>query len=184
MTDSLPNELRSRGVSLVCRTPTQLAEMAREGSLFLHHVRTEGQVLHDPNALLAAAFETARNVPLDVKGELERHTAGLRHFDDLERFGGRYLFALADLYGIGKGMAVAWCAALDQPTFVKSDALEAVASARPELRTDVAIVQRLRPFYDMTRGHRDQTLPFDPVGARYELQRAVDAVGRLAAAAP
>lgn len=175
---------RNDRVSLICRTPDQVREMALAGSLFLHHVRTEGTVLYDPDRFLAEVFDIAGNVPLDTQGEIRRRAAGLRHYRHLARFGGRYQFALADLYAIAKGIAVAWCAALDRPTFVKSDALAIVADCRPDLRTDVEAIERLRPFYDMSRGHRDQRLPFDPVGARGEVERAVAAVSRLADAAP
>jgi hypothetical protein len=180
----LPAGAHGDRVSLICRTPDQVREMALTGSLFLHHVRTEGKVLYDPDRFLAGVFAIADKVPLDAKGEIRRRAAGLRHYRHLERFGGRYQFALADLYAIAKGIAVAWCAILDRPTFVKGDALATVAEHQPDLRADIATITRIRPFYDMTRGHGGQRLPFDPVGARGEVERAVDAVSRLANAAP
>lgn len=179
----LPDAARGDRVSLICRTPEQLREMAQDGSLFLHHMRTEGKVLYDPDALLADIFDIAARVPLDTQGEIRRKSAGLRHYQHLDRFGDRYLFALADLYGIGKGIAVAWCAGFGQPTFIKSDALAAVAAERPDLRDQIATIKRLRPFYDTTRGHHAQPFPFDPVGARAEVEKAVRAVRRLADAA-
>jgi len=180
----LPAGARGGRVSLICRTPDQIREMALTGSLFLHHVRTEGKVLYDPDRFLAGVFDIAGKVPLDANGEIRRRAAGLRHYRHLERFGGRYQFALADLYAIAKGIAVAWCSTLERPTFVKSDALTTVAEHRPDLRADIATIARLRPFYDMTRGHRGERLPFDPVGARGEIEEAVGAVSRLADAAP
>lgn len=177
---ALPEVMRGGQVSLVCRTLDQIQEMALEGSLFLHHVRTEGKILHDPDGLLAGVFETAATVPLDTRAEIRRRTAGLRHYRHLERFGDRYLFALADLYAIAKGIAVAWCVELGQPTFIKSDALAIVGQVRPDLQAEVATIERLRPFYDTTRGHRAQMLPFDPVGARDEVEQAVRAVTHLA----
>ncbi|MFN2629271.1 MAG: nucleotidyltransferase domain-containing protein [Gaiellaceae bacterium] len=180
----LPPHARHDRVSLICRTPDQVREMALTGSLFLQHVRTEGKVLYDPDRFLAGVFDIASKVPLDAKGDIRRRAAGLRHYQHLERFGDRYLFALADLYAIAKGIGVAWCATLDRPTFVKKDALAIVAECRPDLRDDIAAIKRLRPFYDMTRGHGGQCLPFDPFRARDEVERAVDAVSRLADAAP
>jgi Nucleotidyltransferase domain len=180
----LPAAAPGDRISLICRTPDQICEMALTGSLFLYHVRTEGKVLYDPDRFLARIFDIADKVPLDPKGEIRRRAAGLRHYRHLERFGDRYQFALADLYAIAKSIAVAWCATLDRPTFVKSDALANVAAHRPDLHADIATITRLRPFYDMSRGHGGQRLPFDPVGARAEVERAVDAVSRLADAAP
>lgn len=180
----IPVGAYSDRVSLICRTTEQMREMALTGSLFLDHVRTEGKVLYDPDHVIADVFAVACNTPLDAKSEIRRRAAGLRHYRNLERFGGRYQFALADLYGIAKAIAVAWCVTLDKPTFVKSDALAVVAEHRPDLRADIATIERIRPFYDTSRGHRNERLPFDPVGARAEVSRALEAVRRLADTAP
>jgi len=171
-------------LSLICRTPEQVRHMALGGSLFLHHAKHEGKVLYDPDRVLAEVFTLADGVPLDPRDDIRRRAASLRHYRNLDRFGGRYQFALGDLYAIAKGIAVAWCITLDRPTFVKSQALAIVAAYRPDLREEVAVIMRLRPFYDFGRGHRDQPLPFDPVDARSEVERALDAVTHLAEAAP
>jgi hypothetical protein len=181
---ALPPQARGDRVSLICQTPAQLHAMAREGSLFLHHARTEGKLLYDPDRLFETAFAEAANVPLDTVGEIRRRTAALRHYQHLERFGDRYRFVLADLYSIAKAIAVAWCAQLDEPTYVKADALRRVADAQPDLREDLSVVAALRPFYDASRGHAGELLPFDPAGAREETLRALEAVTRLAHAAP
>jgi hypothetical protein len=64
--------------------------------------------------------------------------------------------------------------------FVKSDALARLAQVRPDLRPDIEAIQRLRPFYDLTRGHQVAELPFHYVGADEETRRAVEAVAHLA----
>lgn len=178
----LPQSIREHPVSLICKTPEQLEELVARGSLFLAHVREEGVVRYDPDGLLAAAFRAAAGVPLDVEGEIRRRRSALAHYRNLDRFGDNYLFALANLYGIGKGIAIARCAAMGATTFVKAGALERLAAARPDLSADIAVVQRLRPYYDVTRGHPVSALPFPYRGARAETKRAVDAVAHLAAA--
>lgn len=181
---ALPDWLRRSRVSLIVRSASVLDVLAREGSVFLRHVCAEGVVLHDPRGVLGDVLALARSIPIDPAPEIERRADSLRHLRDLDRFGGRFQFVLADLYAIGKGIAVAWCAVLDHPTFVKHDALTQVAEARPELSDATVQIQRLRPFYDRARGHKDQSAPFNPIGARVETERALAAVERLAAAAP
>jgi hypothetical protein len=85
-----PDALRCAAVSLICKTPGQLGQLASQGSLFLEHVRTEGQVVHDPLRILADAFAIASTVPLDTDGEVRRRLASLKHYRDLDRFGGTF----------------------------------------------------------------------------------------------
>jgi hypothetical protein len=179
----LPIDLRRSAVSLICKSPEQLEQLASQGSLFFEHVRTEGQVVHDPSGIFADAFAAAATVPLDTDGEIRRRVASLKHYRDLDRFGGNYLFALAHIYGIAKGIAIARCAELGSVTFVKVDALESHAEARPDLRSDIEIIQSLRPFYDLTRGRCGALLPFAYVGAAEQTKRAVEATARLATSA-
>ncbi|HEX3392383.1 MAG TPA: nucleotidyltransferase domain-containing protein [Solirubrobacteraceae bacterium] len=176
----IPQRLRGQRLSLVCKSRDALARLAQEGSLFLAHARLEGRVVYDPEGLLKAAFLISARTPLNASRELRSRSARLRHYRHLDRFGGNFLFALAHLYGLGKGAAIARSAQVGTPTFVKSDALKALAADRPELREDVEVIQRLRPFYDLTRGHRIETLPFSYLDAAEETSRAVQAVGRLA----
>jgi len=176
----LPQHLRDTRLSLICESQDALARLAREGSLFLLHARTEGKVVYDPEGLLQSAFRVSAETPLDTSRELRNRVASLRHYRHLDRFGGNFLFALAHLYGLGKGVAIARSVQTGKPTFVKSDALAQLAVRHPELRHDVDVIQRLRPFYDLTRGHRVASLPFSYVDAVDETSQAVEAVRHLA----
>jgi predicted nucleotidyltransferase len=180
MLTALPARLRARPLSLVSKTPEELHKLAAEGSLFLAHARTEGRVVYDPERVFANVFELSTTVPLDTEAEIRRRVSSLKHYRDLERFGDNFLFALAHLYGIGKGIAIARSAEAGNTTFVKSDALARLAQVRPDLRPDIEAIQRLRPFYDLTRGHQVAELPFHYVGADEETRRAVEAVAHLA----
>lgn len=175
----MPPNLEGTRLSVICKTPEQLRELAQEGSLFLAHVRNEGRVAHDPDGILADALAQSAIVPVDIAGEIRRRAASLRYFRDLDRFGDNFLFALARLYGLGKGIAIARCAERGEVTFVKRDALDAFGRMRPDLADDVDVIRTLRPFYDFTRGHAVEAFPFDHVGARRETKRAVEAVERL-----
>jgi hypothetical protein len=176
----LPQHVRDGRLSLICKSQDALAQLATDGSLFLAHARLEGAIAYDPEGLLDAAFAVSARTPLNTDQELRSRLASLRHYRHLDRFGGNFLFALAHLYGLGKGVAIARSAQSGTLTFVKSDALEQLATSKPELRDDVSVIQRLRPFYDLTRGHRIDALPFPYVDAVDETRRAVLAVRRLA----
>lgn len=178
--DELPEQLRERRLSLICKSQDALAGMARDGSLFLAHARMEGRIVYDLCGLLRSAFQVSARTPLDTSRELSSRLASLRHYRDLDRFGGNFLFALAHLYGLAKGVAIARSAEAGTPTFIKSDALAAIATEHPEYREDVEVLQRLRPFYDLTRGHRVAALPFSYIDAAAETRRAVEAVRRIA----
>jgi Nucleotidyltransferase domain len=178
--NELPGHLRERRLSLICKSQDALAQMARDGSLFLAHARIEGQTVYDPHGLLRSAFRVSALTPLDTSRELRSRVASLRHYRDLDRFGGNFLFALAHLYGLAKGVAIARSAEARPPTFIKSDALAALATEHPVYRDDVEVLQRLRPFYDLTRGHRVAALPFSYIDAADETRRAVEAVRRIA----
>jgi hypothetical protein len=136
--------------------------------------------VYDPEGLLQCAFDISAQTPPDISRELRSRAASLRHYRHLDRFGGNFLFALAHLYGLGKGAAIARSAQTDTPTFVKSDALVELATDHPEFRKDVEVIQRLRPFYDLTRGHQVDTLPFSYIDAVSETRQAVEAVRHLA----
>jgi hypothetical protein len=167
-------------LSLICKSPQALQRLASDGSLFLAHAASEGQVAYDPEGLLRRAFGVLGQTPLDTSRELNSRLASLRNYRHLDRFGNNFLFALAHLYGLGKGVAIARSARGGTPIFIKGDALALLGSNHPELGQDVEAIQRLRPFYDLTRGHRVGALPFSYLGAEQETRRAVQAVRRLA----
>lgn len=176
----LPQDLQGRRLSLICKSRGALSRLAQDGSLFLAHARMEGRVAYDPEGALRGAFRVSAQTPLDTSRELRSRLASLRLYRNLDRFGGNFLFALAHLYGLAKGVAIARSAQGGMPTFVKSDALAQLATDHPELRKDVEFLQRLRPFYDLTRGHHVATLPFSYIDAADETRQAVEAVRHLA----
>jgi len=176
----LPPDLRDERLSLLSSTVERWTEDVEGGSLFVHHVRLEGEVLHDPRDFLARSFEVAERRPLDVRGDIERQIRSLRLYRDLSRLNGQHLFALSHLYAIGKAVAIARCAELGKPTFVKSDALERLGHLKPELARDTQVVQRLRPFYDITHGRDGSVAPFSWQDADGEVRKAIKAIARMA----
>lgn len=176
----LPLELRHDRLSLLCFSRSSWAADVTKGSLFVLHVRLEGEPLLDRDGVLKACFELAAETEANVKDELGRQVARLRLYRHPERLNGEHLFALSHLYAIGKAVAIARCVELDQPTFVKEEALTRLGALRPDLAPDVAAVVRLRPFYDLTREREVSELPFRPVNVEDEVISVGAAIERLA----
>src|SRR5205823_497037 len=103
--------------SLLCFSTKRWSEEVKRGSLFLHHVRLEGEVLHDSRRILSGGLDAVAERAPDIAGELQRQRTRLRLYRDLTRLNGHHLFALADLYAIGKAAAIARCSELGEVTF-------------------------------------------------------------------
>jgi predicted nucleotidyltransferase len=175
----LPPSIRDDRLSLLCFSAERWQEEVERGTLFMHHVRLEGEPIYDPDGLLRAGLASVAGRPPDVEGELQRQLGRLRLYRDLTRLNGQHLFALAHLYAIGKATAIARCIELGEPIFVKEHALRSVAAHRPALADAAETIGRLRPFYDLARGRQPDRLPFEPVGAEEEVAQAVAAIERL-----
>jgi predicted nucleotidyltransferase len=176
----LPAPLRRENWSFLIYTDTAWLGDAQDGSLFLEHVRLEGETLYDPDGVIEQALEALSRRGPDADAELRRRLRQLRLYRDLARLNGQHLFALSHLYAVGKAVAIARCAQLGKTTFVKDDALASMAELRPELSEEAEVISRLRPFYDRTGGRYSGRVPFEPVDADAEIERAIAAIQRLA----
>jgi hypothetical protein len=171
-----------RRASYVFHTRDSFAELVREGSRFLVHLRSEGEVLLDRTRELSA-FLARPWEPVAVDAEIALELERLHTYDRPEVFGGRFLFALAHVFTIGKAIVMARLADEGHFEFNRKRAFEAFASRHPSRAADVRVVHSLEPF--MARTRRQATrLPFEPVGplAESRLREAVRAVRRLAQA--
>jgi hypothetical protein len=175
----LPPSMRHERVSLLCFSVERWQEEVERGTLFLHHVGLEGATLYDPEGVLGAGLAAVAERPPDVAGEIRKQLRRLRLYRDLERLNGQHLFALAHLYAIGKATAIARCSELGEAIFIKEEALQSLATRRPELADAADAIARLRPFYDVTRGRQAAPLPFAPIQADEEVRRAVLAIEHL-----
>lgn len=176
----LPVALREENWSFLIYTDTAWLRDAREGSLFIEHVRLEGETLHDADGVLEEGLEALARRGPDPSAELQRRLRQVRLYRDPARLNGQHLFALSHLYAIGKAVAIARCSQLGKTTFVKDDALRSMAELRPEVSAEAEVISRLRPFYDRTGGRDSGRVPFEPLNAEAEIERAVAAIERLA----
>jgi predicted nucleotidyltransferase len=169
-----------RQASYVFHTRESFAELVADGSRFLVHLRTEGEVLLDRTGQLSAFMSSpweAVPVEEEIALELER----LRNYDRPEIFGGRFLFALAHTFTIGKAIVMARLADEGHLEFNREKAFEAFAKYYPQLATDIWLIADLEPFVARTR-RKTVSLPFSPSGAYAErrLEDGVAAVRRVA----
>jgi hypothetical protein len=167
-------------LSFISYSEEALRAEAAAGSLFLHHVRLEGLVLHDPQETLRVAFEVLCARPPNIKAEIDRQLSRLRLYEEPERLNGEHLFALAHLYAIGKAIAIARCVSLGEPVFVKAKALKVLMERDPELAGDIATIVELEPFYSLTRDRLGASPPFTPRNVEHKLVAACEAITRIA----
>jgi Polymerase beta, Nucleotidyltransferase len=166
--------------SYVFHTRESFDELVEEGSRFLVHLRTEGQVLLDRTGQLTA-FLSSPWQPVSVEAEIALALERLQNYDRSEIFGGRFLFALAHVFTIGKTIVMARLADEGHLEFNRRRAFEAFVQRHPEEAVDASLIAGLEPFVARTRRRR-AVLPFPPAGALAEgkLQESVAAVRRLA----
>jgi hypothetical protein len=176
---ALPEHLRDPRLSLIARTEAGWLRAVERGSLFVLHARLEGTIISDQTGWLAQTFVRAARIAPDVSDELRRQRRRLRVLRDVERFNGRFLFVLSDLFSIGKACAIAHCVSHGEPVFVKQLALARVAELRPDLAEQASVVARLQPFYERVRG-AEVSLPFAHDGEVDRVREAIAAVEALA----
>ena len=171
---ALPEELRGGRVALSYHTPETLAAHLRRWSRFGAHLQREGRILFDRHGHLAGIL--AESPAVSTRAEILAQYRHLQNFEDLERFGDRFLFVLARLHRIGRSVIFALLAEEGVLTFDREEAFEAYATRHPEQAGAVELVARLRPFAELVRLERPRPLPFEPLGCRDEAQRSRDAI--------
>jgi predicted nucleotidyltransferase len=166
--------------SYVFHTRESFAELVEEGSRFLVHLRTEGQILLDRTGQLTA-FLCCPWQPVSVEAEIGLALERLQNYERPEIFGGRFLFALAHVFTIGKAIVMARLADEGHVEFNRQRAFEAFMQRHPDEAGDASLIAGLEPFVARTR-RRGTVLPFSPAGALAadRLQEGVAAVRRLA----
>jgi predicted nucleotidyltransferase len=164
-------------ISITYHTQDSLATYLRRWSRFGVHLRTEGQILFDRHGHLRSALDV--DSPFSTKQELDLQLQHLAIFEHLERFGGRFLFPLAHLYGIGRTVVFALLAERGIFEFNQERAFDRLRTLVLEADQDVAIVASLRPFSQLAQGRPSLTLPFDFEECAPAVAAARNAVHRL-----
>jgi predicted nucleotidyltransferase len=180
LSGALSGRLPGDRLSILYHTPETLAGHLSRRSRFRVHLQQEAEILFDRHGLLRAALEAAG--PVSTFDELQTLARSLASFDDLDRFGGRFLFALAHLYRVGRAVVLSLLAERGVFEFNQARAFALLADALSEHAADVERIARLRPFAELTNGHEVDPLPFDfAADAGAHVAAARDAIRRLVA---
>jgi hypothetical protein len=159
----LPIDLQSAPIQLTYHTPESLRTYLRRWSRFGVHLRSEGQILIDPDGELAALL--AVKTPLSTDYEVAAQRSHLDQYLYVNRFGGRMLGPLAHLYRIGRTLTFAILAQRGVFEFDREVAFIALIRLEPSLRDDVEAVSELQPFHDRLRDPDcSSPLAFEPNG--------------------
>jgi hypothetical protein len=142
----------------------------------------EGKILFDRSGNLDKILAKRRSTSTVAQIEIADLRRSLDVFYDLGMFNGNFLICLGRLYSTGKSIAMATLTREGQPEFNTERAFAAFSARWRTLQRDVAVVEKLRPFYLLVSGRPRAPLPFPYVNARPETARALRAVRRMAAA--
>ncbi len=164
-------------ISISYHTPDSLAKYLNRWSRFGVHLRTEGEILFDRHGHLQNALDV--HSPFSTKDELGQQLLNLATFDHLERFGGRFLFPLAHLYGIGRTVVFALLAERGIFEFNQDRAFERLQTLVPEAYQDIDTVGSLRSFSQLVHGRQRTGLPFGFEDCATAVAAARDAIHRL-----
>jgi predicted nucleotidyltransferase len=165
-------------VSATYHTPESLQRHMAKWSRFGVHLRDEGLLLVDPAGTVGDLFGEVR---VETKpDEILHERRQLGHLDDLDRFGGQYLFPLSRLYSVGRTIAYALLAENGSFVFNPDQAFGELAETHPEAAGDISEVAGLSAFFYTTQGRPNVSLPFPAEGCRERVAAARAAAGRLA----
>lgn len=179
----IPERLRSSKPSVSFYTLEEFDALLSAKASFADHLTSEGRVLFDRDGELRRLLKAHTGITFSVADELDFELRRLRHFENLSQFNGNFLFCLAHLYVIAKAVVMLVLTNEARAEYNKDRAFKALAVTHPELRDDIALLERLKPFYlRVTRG-RPEPLPFPYRSADAHVKDAIRAIWRVAALA-
>lgn len=176
---TLSHRLFSR-VSLIYYPTSIFRKHYLERALFIAHLKREGIALFDRYHLLDMVLSKPFTPVVDVSEGIKAHLLRLSPYSDPSRFNNNFLFCLAHIYSIAKGVMMLGLAHHGVLEFNRDAAFKKFAVLNPDLKREVQNVRRLRPFYSLVTGRKPERLPFSYKSAGKQLIAAVAAVHLLA----
>ncbi len=181
--ENLKKALSRNGVdriSLIYYPTSVFRKHYRERALFIAHLKKEGIALYDRRKLLRAVLRKPFVPTIDVSNGIAAHLTKLAPYADPKRFNNNFLFCLAHVYSIGKGVIMLGLAHRGELEFNREAAFKRFIALNPDLKKEIDKVKKLRPFYRLVTGRQPEQLPFPYKTASRRLREAVTAVRRLA----
>jgi predicted nucleotidyltransferase len=179
----LCKDVRVPRVSLLTHTWSSFERLRYEDWLFIKHLSEEALPLLD--ALGDFSRRCQINFPGDraVIAEIRRHSRGIAQLTDLDRYGGDFLFPLANAYALTKRIAMLANSRAGVRIYHRDRALTACEELFPAAADDLRELRQLAPFYARTRGVHSSPTPFSSDLAESELLSSAAALQRLVAVA-
>lgn len=172
-------DARPMKVSLVLHDPRSFERLRNQDWLFVRHLSDEGIALWDTAHEYADRSLVSHPGDGAVVGEIQGHGQGLARISQLERYGNDFLFPLANVYGLGKRIAMLANARAGVSIFQRDQALRVCEELYPLAAPYLHSIAALAPFYAQTRGDRTASPAFSSDGAGNELRGAVAALERI-----
>jgi predicted nucleotidyltransferase len=181
--ERLRKALRRRGldrISIIYYPTPVFRKHYRERALFIAHLKKEGIPLFDRLHLFRSVLARPYRPVVDVSEGIRSHLTKLDSYSDPKRFNNNFLFCLAHIYTIGKGVIMLGLARRGIFEFNREAAFRRFSEMHPDLNKELRRVARLRPFYTLITGRKPEALPFSYRSAARQLRESVVAVRRLA----
>lgn len=177
----LPANAASQRVSLACYTEFMLWDGMRTHASLALHLKLEAAILADTGRRLATIIQTPVDMHQAADAEIAALRSSLESLRELRQYNGDYLFLLSRLYRISRSLVYACLARLGIAEFDTSTAFAVLSEHQQELAPSLQVLERLRPFSDMTSEAPASVLPFSR-GAHEAAAHALQAALKLAAA--
>jgi predicted nucleotidyltransferase len=166
------------GIQMTVMTEDRLREVTGAGTTFATHLMHEAVALWDPSDLLARLSPRFRPRREGLTADLERLRRGFAPYRSLSAFNRHYELLFGDCYALARSAAMTLLVADGRPAFDRRVLFARLAESRPNLAQPARRIERLQPYYLMTRRGRDAEAPVaadDAVAAR----EAVDACASI-----
>jgi len=174
----LPESLRAQ-VSIVCCPTDVFYTRYRRRPDFISHIRQESDVLYDRDGTVRAML-TRPYLPDGFREGVASCLRQLNLYRDTAPYRSNYLFCLAHLYAIGRGVVSLGLASDGTPEFNRARAFDRFAASHPALRRELRSVSSLEPFYALVNGRTPAALPFSYRRGAPAVRRAVAAIEKVA----
>lgn len=174
----LPESLRAQ-VSIVCCPVDAFYTRYRRRPDFISHIRQESDLLYDRDGSVREML-TRQYSPDGFREGVASCLRQLNLYRDTAPYRSNYLFCLADLYSIGRGLVSLALASDGTPEFNRARAFDRFAAAYPALRRELRSVSSLEPFHALVNGRNPAALPFSYRRGAPAVRRAVAAIEKVA----
>lgn len=177
---TLPAALRP-GVSVTYCQLAHFHARFRRRPDFIAHIRQESEPLYDRDGAVRRMLARAPE-DVDIGEGLTSCLRQLELYRNLRPYRSNYLFCLAHLYAIGRGVVSLALTGQGTPRFNRDQAFARFGAMYPDLGAEVRSVMELQPFYALVSGRHPERLPFSYKAGADAARRAVSAIEKVACA--